>query len=96
MARISSCLAASSSRRSSNGARVSAVVAAAGSVSTDATSAGWVPGSLCRLTNQAATVALTVPIAHDHDGRGDDPTRGGDRCVVAVAHRRVVTMAHNA
>lgn len=42
---------------------ISAVVADAGSVSIDAKSAGWVPGSLCRVTNQAATVALTVPIS---------------------------------
>jgi hypothetical protein len=37
-------------------------VAAAVSISADMTSSGSVPGWLCRLTNQAATLALTVPI----------------------------------
>ena len=44
MARISSCLAAGSSNRSSNRACGSAVAALAVSTSTDATSAGSVPG----------------------------------------------------
>ena len=64
MARISSCFAASWSRRSSNRACESAVVAAAVSRSADMTSSGSVLGSLCRLTNQAAHRADQTD-AHD-------------------------------
>jgi hypothetical protein len=56
----------------------------------------YIAHSLSGLSNppSVAAVMTTIvivpinPTPHDHDGRGDHPTRQRDRCVVAVAHCR--------